>query len=1544
MAGENEIILSIEAQQVNSTTSGMTRGIADFVKAGNTAQRTINDITTAYDRLNKALVALGDDKNSKFISQINQALAGNFSEAQLKLSAVKGQLKELQTQASQVISSIANAQSRAYSNIAKAVQEQQVQAFQKNQNFAYVFDQDPNSLKLRIQAEQRAINESVVQGGAPSADAVARLKRIEDQLKKVTAAREMDLAVQEKGNAAYRLTPTVVGPSQSLSQSPENQQARAQSANANTLARFNLNGGADFIKVQGTILANYALMNAAFSTLRNSFNFVVDYQTALKQLQAIVGATDEEVAGLSQRFVEVSNNSKFSASEIAQAATVMGQAGLSSDQIKDTIADVIKLATATGTDLKTAVDLATTAMNVFNVRSQEMGNFSNIVSASLNESKLDAEKLSTALQYVGNVAADSGVSFSEVATGLAAMSNAGIKSGSTLGTGLRQIIEAMVNPSTKFKETLASLGLTMSDVDIQSEGLFGALRNLRDAGFTAADGLRDFGVRGGGAIASLINEAGDLTTLQHTLETTGDAAKANATQMDTVEAQAKRVASAAGALAVSVSGPLLTALKDALNVFADLLGDLQGFNGVLGVVTTTIAGVAAVAVAKWVAGLAAGLLGIKSFGAGLTSLTTAFSEATTVGEGFMAVVGTLGKANIFIALASAVLVVAQNFNLFQSNAAALQEQMDKLQTSFNETKGRVDNYQTAITAIGGEIENLTNRHDRLASHSDELGNVIEDLNKKFRDLGFYVDASSTSVDTLISKMEGLRQAQLNEMAVANTQQQSLLKSQIDTAQQQTNGLFGPNGNNAFLGRAGVFKQVNYAQVNGVPDATTNALQSAADLFNGPAPQTDQEISAFNAKLAAKTKELTDLQEKLRASLGDASTQARNDITAVLTALSDASKKINDKVGLESKLTSIGGQGNAITAATSPLGQDLQKLRDSISTQLSGIEGKYNGAGGNANEQAQRQHAANLAQLYQDASNQYAAVLSFVDGKTLSDLKNAGVTGDVDKTLADIKQRAQSSGIDVNKLDEIQLNAQKKAVEARIAQLNSQVNNKTPIDTIEAIPDQLDTAYTQLAFIQKQLNGIKQKNTPVNGPNDSTVQAGLDEVQAIMDRNKQDTDKVHSYLDEANKAVAEVGDRVGNDMTRQLKQFSAGIKAINDNFKNANDAIKQPLKDQQALVAGMKLQFNGNANKYSDVQVTQEKNKQEALQAEQDYALRDELNKQIALITQQQAAIAETIAKLEVSKVSDRAAALDTNSTQDDRTRADARFKKDQTDQTSALGQQATLQKQLADLDQQRSDLNEKITNEYESQLEPLSISKGFMEALNQYGQETGNLKTQNAKLIDSFKGLFSSIQSSMSTFVQDITSGNKSVGQSFKDLATSILQSMAKLAADQFASQLFKLGMSALLSLGTSSAGPTGASNDAGVGDFSGGGVQTARMGGQVLRRAGGGGIPTRDSVNVLAMPGEFMVQKSAVDAVGTDFMDKLNSISHGGKVPTLSNPMMAANQNQTKGEPTVINVWMIPQTQVPVPGPKDIVAHVADDMAKGGVTKRLVKQIVTGG
>ena len=267
--------------------------------------------------------------------------------------------------------------------------------------------------------------------------------------------------------------------------------------------RLTQNGGAEFLKIQGQILANYTLISTAFNAFRNTIAQVVELERELKQFAAITQTTDTEMQPFEQTLLKIAAGSKFTATEVAQASTIMGQAGLSAKQVSNSLQAVINLATASGSTLKESVDIVTSTLTVFNLNATEAGRVANILTSGLNLSKLSMDKLSLGIQYAGNIAADAGLSLTELTAVLGGLANAGIRSGSTLGTGVRQLLLELLNPTEKAKEVFKDLKISLADVDVRAYGLTGVMENLRQKGFTTADAMRAFDVRTVSAFSAL---------------------------------------------------------------------------------------------------------------------------------------------------------------------------------------------------------------------------------------------------------------------------------------------------------------------------------------------------------------------------------------------------------------------------------------------------------------------------------------------------------------------------------------------------------------------------------------------------------------------------------------------------------------------------------------------------------------------------------------------------------------------------------------------------------------------------------------------------------------------------------------------------------------------------------------------------------------------------------------------------------------------------------------------------------------------------------
>ena len=109
------------------------------------------------------------------------------------------------------------------------------------------------------------------------------------------------------------------------------------------------------------------------------------------------------------------------------------------------------------------------------------------------------------------------------------------------------------------------------------------------------------------------------------------------------------------------------------------------------------------------------------------------------------------------------------------------------------------------------------------------------------------------------------------------------------------------------------------------------------------------------------------------------------------------------------------------------------------------------------------------------------------------------------------------------------------------------------------------------------------------------------------------------------------------------------------------------------------------------------------------------------------------------------------------------------------------------------------------------------------------------------------------------------------------------------------------------------------------------------------GGTANRDSVGAKLMPGEYVLKKSAVDALGTNFLNDLNT----NAAQTLSNTAAQLGgmsyDNESASEPSVVNVWVVSKEEEAQMGPNDIIATISRDIRNGGQTKRLIQSVVAG-
>lgn len=247
---------------------------------------------------------------------------------------------------------------------------------------------------------------------------------------------------------------------------------------------------------------------------------------------------------------------------------------------------------------------------------------------------------------------------------------------------------------------------------------------------------------------------------------------------------------------------------------------------------------------------------------------------------------------------------------------------------------------------------------------------------------------------------------------------------------------------------------------------------------------------------------------------------------------------------------------------------------------------------------------------------------------------------------------------------------------------------------------------------------------------------------------------------------------------------------------------------------------------------------------------------------------------------------------------------------------------LDNINEQLSTLNDKLNAIRNSSLSPWEkFAEGWYKTVQEMAKQYDSVSLGKLFAEDVGNGL--------SDALYEISTSSKSVKESFKDMARSIVEDLNKMIIKMIVFKAIEAGANYFMGNGVTESG----------GVTSSGSFTTHSATGGLVR----GGTANRDSVGAKLMPGEYVLKKSAVDALGTNFLNDLNT----NAAQTLSNTAAQLGgmsyHNESASEPSVVNVWVVSKEEEAQMGPNDIIATISRDIRNGGQTKRLIQSVVAG-
>ena len=200
----------------------------------------------------------------------------------------------------------------------------------------------------------------------------------------------------------------------------------------------------------------------------------------MSKVQAVSGASNEQLQRLSDKAKEMGATTKFSATEAADAMNYMAMAGWKTEDMLNGIDGIMNLAAASGEDLATTSDIVTDALTAFGLSAQDSTHFADVLAAASSNANTNVSMMGETFKYVAPVAGSLGYSAEDCAVAIGLMANSGIKA-SQSGTALRSMFSRLAKPSKEVKEAMEKLNISLTDSHGNMKSLDTLMGDLRNS-------------------------------------------------------------------------------------------------------------------------------------------------------------------------------------------------------------------------------------------------------------------------------------------------------------------------------------------------------------------------------------------------------------------------------------------------------------------------------------------------------------------------------------------------------------------------------------------------------------------------------------------------------------------------------------------------------------------------------------------------------------------------------------------------------------------------------------------------------------------------------------------------------------------------------------------------------------------------------------------------------------------------------------------------------------------------------------------------------
>lgn len=671
-----------------------------------------------------------------------------------------------------------------------------------------------------------------------------------------------------------------------------------------------------------------------------------DFEEAMSTVEALSGASAQEMAALAEEAKDLGATTKFTAKEAGDAMGYMAMAGWDANDMLQGMDGVLQLAAASGEDLAMVSDIVTDSLSAFGLTAADTAHFSDVLAAAATNSNTNVAIMGETFKMSASVAGALGYSIEDVAVAMGLMANSGVK-GSIAGTALRNTFNGLLEGVTltgaafgEYEYSAIKADGTMKDFGATIDELRGYFEQMTEAE-RVANAQAIAGQRGYNGLLAILNATdADYASLTNSINNcTGAAQRMANVKLDNMNGQLTLMKSAWDALKTTIGEQFIPEMRGLYEIGTDVF---SGVNEFIKANPGLVKGIAAGALV--IGGVTTALMAYSA-GAKIAAAASALLSASiNIIMGVTAAVAGITAA--VVALANSADDGVPSVKELTTAAQEMGEAMDEASATFEENASQalataelagvyIDKLKEIEAATGGNVQQNQEYQNTLALLLRTMPELSDSISQTTDQYGRVTYTLETSTDALMANAEAWKK---NAEAQAY---QEYLNSLYD----EYNAVMLEAAENSIkLTQAQIKQETAEKNLSSAVERMAELEREAAEnstVLSDEYWQLQYSLSGYESEIYAAEKEIKNLNKA---------------IDADAEAVAAAEAEINSAQEAVEQLTGVTEEQAAAEAEAAAQTQELQGVIEDITSQVAALTEAYNEAYGAALESISGQYA------------------------------------------------------------------------------------------------------------------------------------------------------------------------------------------------------------------------------------------------------------------------------------------------------------------------------------------------------------------------------------------------------------------------------------------------------------------------------------------------------------------------------------------------------------------------------------------------------------